>query len=262
MKRLFFIVAIGGVVGFQPASLQGGPSFTNAANVAYIRAQIEEVTSKALAIREQVRKLALANPAGLTSTVAGKPQIALQVGHWKIEEAPWELRKLDPERQAKGGGKVEWEVNLAIAKETEKLLEAQGIGVTLLPAILPSMYKADVFVSIHADQNPNLPFASGFKVASSAFDQSGRSKRLAQLLREEYRKATWLDIESYIPKSMPYYYTFNSRDFLYAVHPATPSAIIETGYLPNPRDRAIILTNPQMAAQGIAQGILKFLEEI
>ena len=69
-------------------------------------------------------------------------------------------------------------------------------------------------------------------------------------------------MESYIPSSMPYYYAFNSSKFLYAVHPATPAAIIETGYLPNPRDRAVILTNPHMAAQGIAQGILKFLKEI
>lgn len=236
------------------------PSLAYGADIATLRTQIQEVMGKALAVREQVRKLAFENPAQAVFGVSGRSQVALQVGHWKIEEAPWELRALDPERQAEGGGKMEWEVVLAIAQETVKMLEAEDVGVTLLPAILPSIYKADVFVSIHADQNPNMPWASGFKVAASAFDQSGKAKKLAQFLGEEYRKTTWLTQETYIPKSMPYYYAFNSSKFLYAVHPTTPAVIIETGYLPNPRDRAIILTNPQMAAQGIAQGILKFLE--
>jgi len=254
--RIFlFVLGIVAIVGLQPA-------FVLAADAVDLRTQIQEVMEKVLAVREQVRKLAFENPTRSLSTVVGQPQVALQVGHWKIEEAPWELRALDPGRQAQGGGKMEWEIGLAIAQETAKLLEAEGIGVTILPAILPSIYKADVFVSIHADQNPNLPYASGFKVAASAFDQSGKAQRLAQLLKEEYRKATWLNIESYIPKAMPYYYAFNSEKFLYAVHPTTPAVIIETGYLPNPRDRAIILSNPQMAAQGIAQGIIKFLQEI
>ncbi|HEY4509803.1 MAG TPA: N-acetylmuramoyl-L-alanine amidase [Candidatus Paceibacterota bacterium] len=251
-RMFFFILGIMAI----------GPSFAYAADVAGLRAQIQEITQKALVVREQVRKLAFENPTRSPSIVFGQPQVALQVGHWKIEEAPWELRALDPARQAQGGGKMEWEIGLAIAQETAKLLEAQGIGVVVLPATLPSIYEADVFVSIHADQNPNLPYASGFKVAASVFDQSGKARRLAQLLKEEYRNATWLDEESYIPKSMPYYYAFNSGKFLYAVHPTTPAVIIETGYLPNPRDRAIILSNPHMAAKGIAQGIVRFLQEI
>ncbi|GEM_PF-5461670 len=254
MRKFFFILGLMGLVGFHPALVY-------AADLTELRIQVEDAIKRALAVREQVRKFVIANPMQATLAVSGIPQVALQVGHWKIEEAPWELRALDPERQAEGGGKMEWEVNLAIAQATAKILEAEGVGVTILPAILPSIYKADVFVSIHADRNPNLPYASGFKAAASAFDQSGKAKRLAQLLEEEYRKTTWLNKETYIPKSMPYYYAFNSSKFLYAVHPATPAVIIETGYLPNPRDRAIILSNPQMAAQGIAQGILRFLQE-
>lgn len=238
------------------------PATAFAADAASLRVQVEDLLQRTLVIRERVRQLAFSEPAQATLASINQKQVALQVGHWNMEEVPWELQALDQRRQAQGGGKMEWEVNLAIAQETAKLLVAEGIGITILPAILPSIYKADVFVAIHADQNPNLPYASGFKVASSAFDQSGRAKRLAQFLREEYREATWLDLESYIPPSMPYYYTFNSRKFLYAVHPQTPAAIIETGYLPNPRDRAIILTNPRMAAQGIAKGILRFLEEL
>jgi N-acetylmuramoyl-L-alanine amidase len=156
---------------------------------------------------------------------------------------------------------MEWEVSLKIAQETAKLLEQEGIGVTLLPAILPSIYKADVFVSIHADQNPSMPWMSGFTVASSFYDESGKAERLASLLAEEYRKATWLDQQSYVSPAMRHYYAFNAGRFLYAVHPTTPAVIIETGYLPNPRDRAIIVTNPQMAAKGIAEAILRFFQE-
>ena len=256
MRKFFIAIFIGSIVGLS------NPTFAMASDVASLKAQVDKLMEQALAIRESLRQAMLQQPAQAVFASIDQKQVALQIGHWKMEEVPWELRALDQERQAQGGGKMEWEVNLAIATETAKILEAKGIGVTLLPAILPSIYRADVFVSIHADQNPSLPYASGFKVAASAFDQSGEAKRLAQLLGEEYRKATWLTKESYIPASMPYYYAFNSSKFLYAVHPATPSAIIETGYLPNPRDRAVILTNPHMAAQGIAQGILKFLKEI
>lgn len=252
-KLLVYIGIIGGMW------LQ--PTTAAAADVATLKAQADQVFQQALIVREALHRLALAQPVQATGAFAGQKQVALQVGHWKMEEVPWDLQYLDPHRQAQGAGKMEWEINLAIAKETAKLLEARGIGVTILPAILPSIYKADVFVAIHADQNPNLPWKSGFKVAASAFDQSGKAKRLAQLLKEEYREATWLDVETYIPSSMPHYYAFNSSRFLYAIHPHTPAAIIETGYLPNPRDRAIIFTNPQMAAQGIAQGILRFLQE-
>jgi len=256
MRKFFIAIFIGSIVGLP------NPTFAMVSDVASLKAQVDKLMEQALAIRESLRQVVLQQPARAVLASTGQKQVALQVGHWKMEEVPWELRALDQERQAQGGGKMEWEVNLTIAQETAKILEAEGIGVTLLPAILPSIYGADVFVAIHADQNPSLPHASGFKVAASAFDQSRDAKRLAQRLGEEYRKATWLTKESYIPSSMPYYYAFNSSKFLYAVHPATPAAIIETGYLPNPRDRAVILTNPHMAAQGIAQGILKFLEEI
>ncbi|MBI2644216.1 MAG: N-acetylmuramoyl-L-alanine amidase [Candidatus Wildermuthbacteria bacterium] len=226
-----------------------------------IKNQLAQIQQQALLLREQVRALAFENPVKASSASGKRWQVALQVGHWKLEGIPWELQRLYQSRQARGGGKIEWEVNLEIAQKTAALLEKEGIGVTLLPAVLPGVYKADVFVAIHADQNPLLPYASGFKAAASAYDQSGKAKQLAQLLNKEYRTATWLNQERYIPATMPYYYAFNWKKFLYAVHPTTPAAIIETGYLSNPRDRAILVTNPAMAAQGIAQAILKFLKE-
>jgi hypothetical protein len=224
-----------------------------------LRAKIDALLAQALVLRQEIKQQAFAQPIQATPRVPGQKQVALQVGHWKLENAPWELRNLNPHRQAQGGGYMEWEINLRVAQETQTLLEQEGIGVTLLPAILPGTYKADAFVAIHADQNPSAPWLSGFKVASSAFDTSKNAHRLAQAITNEYRLATWLTRETYIPDSMTHYYAFNTEKFLYAVHPKTPAIIIETGYLPNPRDRAVILSNPQWAAQGIAKGILQFL---
>lgn len=254
MYKNFIAILILGAIAFSP-------SFASANSIVDLKEQLDVAMKQMLRLREQVRQMAFEQPVQATVTSVGQEQVALQVGHWKMEEIPWELRALNPHRQATGAGKMEWEINLVIARETARILEAQGIGVTILPAILPSIYKADVFVAIHADQNPSLPSASGFTVASSAYDRSGEAEQLAQLLAQEYRKATWLPQQSYIPKTLPYYYAFNSSKFSYAVHPQTPSAIIETGYLPNPRDRAVILTNPHMAAAGIANAIVKFLEE-
>ena len=263
MKKFFAIVLVLGIVGSYPvfAFAQVEEGSAAPASFASLLSQVEEMMQKLSTLRNQVRMLALQQPMEARVVSGQKWQVALQVGHWNMEELPWELRKLSPLRQAQGGGKMEWEVNLAIAQRTAEQLRAQGIGVTILSAALPSIYKADAFVAIHADQNPNLPYASGFKVAASAFDQSGKASRLARLLQEEYQKETWLSLETYIPKTMPYYYAFNSEKFTFAIHPTTPSVIIETGYLPNIRDQLIISKHPEVAAKGIAQGILKFLRE-
>jgi len=258
MAKFLVLFALG-IVGFSsPTFALAQPKIVD---VYALRVQVARIMEQALAVRERVKQMAYESPVQATLASTGQKQVALQVGHWKIEDAPWELRGLDPHRQARGGGYEEWQVNLRIAEETKKLLEQQGIGVTILPAILPGTYKADVFVSIHADQNPGAPWMSGFKLASSAFDASGKAAKLSNFMAKEYAAATGLSKETYIPSSMPYYYAFNIEKFIYAVHPTTPAVIIETGYMPNPRDRAVIVTNPHMSAAGIANGILKFFNE-
>jgi len=258
MKKYIVLFALG-IVGFSNPTFALAQSKT--VDVYALRVQVARIMEQALAVRERIKQMAYESPVQATLASTGQKQVALQVGHWKLEDAPWELRGLDPHRQARGGGYEEWQVNLRIAEETKKLLEQQGIGVTILPAILPSTYKADVFVSIHADQNPGAPWLSGFKLAPSAYDASGKAKLLSELVTKEYQAATGLSAQGYIPSSMTHYYAFNIEKFIYAVHPKTPAVIIETGYLPNPRDRAVIVTNPQMSAAGIANGIVKFFAE-
>lgn len=43
----------------------------------------------------------------------GPAKVTLQVGHWKKDDLPEELEKLKVSGGSSGGGKDEWEVNLA-----------------------------------------------------------------------------------------------------------------------------------------------------
>src|SRR5690606_26368767 len=57
---------------------------------------------------------------------AGPVRVALQAGHWKSAEAPDEQAGLRG-NGTRGGGKAEWEVNLAIANLTAEMLRESGI---------------------------------------------------------------------------------------------------------------------------------------
>ena len=56
------------------------------------------------------------------------------------------------------------------------------------------------------------------------------------------------------------YYAFNWRRYEHSLHPMTPAAILETGFLTNPRDRRIIVSGQEKAAKGLADAVLAFLE--
>ena len=58
---------------------------------------------------------------------------------------------------------------------------------------------------------------------------------------------------------MKFYYAFNNRRYYYAVAPSTPAAIIETGFVTSPDDRALLAGEPDRAAAGVAAGLLGFL---
>jgi len=189
----------------------------------------------------------------------GPIKVALQVGHWKTSELPDELQRLrERGGGTSGGGKAEWEVNLAIAEATKEILKAKGILVDIIPATVPPSYFADAFVAIHADGNANTN-VSGFKAASPWRDLTGRSEDLVAALEKEYRNTTGLRSDTGVNHNMRGYYAFNWWRREHAVHPMTVAAIIETGFLTSPEDQKILIQNPQKAAEGISAGIIKFL---
>lgn len=189
----------------------------------------------------------------------GPPRVGLQAGHWKNNELPEELDRLKGSTGSSGGGKSEWEVNLEIAQKTKIILEEKGIQVDILPATVPPKYWADIFVSIHADGSLD-PKTSGFKIASPRRDYSGKAEKLVNLMEENYRQATNLAKDPNITRNMRGYYAFAWWRYDHSVHPKSASVIVETGFLTSQQDRRLLIGNPVKAAEGIASGIIKFLE--
>lgn len=189
----------------------------------------------------------------------GPPKVGLQIGHWKNEELPDELSRLRGSTGSSGGGYSEWEVNLMIAEETKSLLEEKGILVDLLPATIPPKYYADAFIAIHADGSDSYS-ASGYKVAPPWRDFTRKAKKLSDLIEQSYGQATKLDLDPNISRNMRGYYAFSWWRYEHALHPMTVPVILETGFLTNYSDRQLLINQSEIPAQGIAGGIIKFLE--
>ena len=190
----------------------------------------------------------------------GPPRVGLQVGHWKNQEVPEELERLKKNTGASGGGTTEVEVNTTIAETTATLLREKGITVDILPTTIPPGYRADAFVAIHADGNPDKN-VNGFKVASPWREYTkGKTENLRLLTEKSYLEATELAIDPNISRNMRGYYAFSFWKFEHAIHPLTPAVIFETGFLTSPHDQQIIVQQPQLAAAGLARGIGLFLE--
>jgi len=190
----------------------------------------------------------------------GQARVGLQAGHWKVEEVPEELSGLKRNGSgAVGGGKLERDINLSIVKLVVPLLEEKGIVVDILPVTIPQDYVADAFIAIHADGNTDTN-VSGFKIAAPRRDYSGKSSSLAEFLEGEYQGATSMAIDPNITRRMRGYYAFNWRRYEHAIHFMTPAVIVETGFLTSPKDRNILVSRQDKAADGIAKGIIRFLE--
>ena len=187
-------------------------------------------------------------PPSPTPTTPPK-RVGLVAGHWSTDP-----QKYDPGAVC-SDGLTEVEINLAIAQLVKALLGNQGYEVDLLEEFDAALddYLADTLVSIHAD-SCNVPEASGFKVARvlhSALPEE--EDQLVECLREEYQTATGLSFHRHsITPHMTEYHAFSEIDS------QTPAAIIETGFMA--ADRHVLLDQQDKVAQGIANGIVCFLE--
>ncbi len=181
-------------------------------------------------------------------------RVALQIGHLNTNEYPPELAHRRTATGASAAGVAEVDVNKAVATAAAALLREQGVEVVLLPATVPPEFDADAFVSIHADGGDS----SGYKV-SPPWRASPASRRLSASLREHYGKVTGMreDLNG-VTYNMRGYYAFGGR-YRHAVARTTPAAILEMGYLTHPQDRAFLTGQPEVAARGIAVGVLAFL---
>ena len=186
----------------------------------------------------------------------GPVRIALQVGHWRADEAPRELSGLR-RNGAMWNGTHEREFNLEIVRSTAAMLEELGYVVDILPAVVPPDYRAHLFLAIHADAS-NDPNARGYRVSAPRRDATGRAQDFVDLLHQTYGPATGIRRLRDTTRRMRNYYAFNYRRYEHALHPMTIAAIIETGFLTNDGDRAVIMNQPGRVARGIVDAITQF----
>ena len=169
---------------------------------------------------------------------------------------------LNPDTNAEDPGSIcddgltELVVNLDIGGRVVRALDAAGYQVDTFEEFDSNLfeYRAVALVSIHADSClPINDQATGFKVASASDTVvPDRSQRLVACLVDRYARATDLYFHSgSITRDMTEYHTFRE------IHSQTPAAIIETGFLY--LDRDFLTSNPEVAARGIADGILCYV---
>jgi N-acetylmuramoyl-L-alanine amidase len=171
--------------------------------------------------------------------------VGIVAGHWKNDSGavcPDGLREVD--------------VNLNIASLVQKMLVDRGYTVDLLHEFDPRLegYDAAALVSIHADScNFINNEATGFKVAAAFASHNPEfAGRLTACLRNRYAAVTHLPVHSTsVTPDMTLYHAFDE------IGDRTPAAIIETGFLN--LDRELLTRQPELVAQGIADGILCYL---
>jgi hypothetical protein len=134
------------------------------------------------------------------------------------------------------------------------------VAVDVLPATVPTGYRADAFVAIHADANSSAR-ARGYKVATRWRSTTAwRDQILMEQVAGAYASGTGLPKDPSVTRGMRGYYTFST--FLgteYRVDKLTPAMIIEMGFMSNAADRAVLFNQPSRVAAALAQGLLDYL---
>ena len=150
-------------------------------------------------------------------------------------------------------GRTEVETVKQIAEKAARRLERAGATVDVLAEYDDRLngYVADALVSIHADSCIDR---SGFKVArASASTKPDLDDFLVGCLGARYAETTGLTFDSStITKDMTEYHAFRR------LASSTPAAIVETGFMGG--DWSIIGEQPDLAARGVADGVVCFLQ--
>jgi N-acetylmuramoyl-L-alanine amidase len=171
--------------------------------------------------------------------------IGIVAGHWEFDTGA-----ICPD------GLTEQEVNLAIATLTKEYLINEGFTVDIFGEYDDRLdgFRGLALVSIHADSCEFVDTnATGYKVAAPQDSlQSAKSQRLSSCIASRYQEYSHLN---YHPGSVTRDMTENHA--FDKINPQTPATIIETGFLN--LDKIFLTTKPEIAAQGIAEGILCFI---
>ncbi|MEM9776793.1 MAG: N-acetylmuramoyl-L-alanine amidase [Chloroflexota bacterium] len=149
-------------------------------------------------------------------------------------------------------GLTEVEINENVAVQALAILEEAGYSVSLLSEFDPRLqgFSKDMVVSLHSDScTPLDPSFTGFK---TTVNQSLEAERLKTCIEENYAQMTGLPIHSAtITVDMTQYHAFNK------ISAESPALLLEMGFMYN--DRELLTTYSDIAARGVANGILCFM---
>jgi N-acetylmuramoyl-L-alanine amidase len=192
----------------------------------------------------------------------GTKRVGLQAGHFEYLDAPGELLSLRRNPGAPGGGRIEWQVTIELARQAAGMLKDLGYEVDVLPVTIPVRYRAHAFVAIHVDGSENTGLR-GYKLARPNFSSiPAVDDRFLEIAHDAYGQVTGLpDNSEYVTGRMRNYYAFNARRYQHAVAPGVPQLIYETGFMSNWADRQFLFNQPEVAAGAIVEGIVRFLEQ-
>jgi|GEM_PF-171277 len=153
-------------------------------------------------------------------------------------------------------GLTEASINFAVAQIVVKNLRAQGYSVDLLDEFDARLdnYQAAALVSIHANTCQDWgELVSGFLVAKAAArPEGGLDTLLAECVGGQYGLIIGLERRYNLTVDMTDYHSFRE------IHPFTPAAIIELGFLKD--DREVLTTRQDDMGRAITEGILCFLQ--
>lgn len=150
-------------------------------------------------------------------------------------------------------GLTEAQVNANVAEQVLAHLQEKDIRAEILSEFDPRLhnYSATAVVSIHADSCDYVnELATGFKISGSSYTNSSQ---LSTCVEQAYRQATSLPYHANtITHDMADYHAFRE------IAPGTQAIIIEIGFMN--LDRELLTTSADIPAEGIANGIMCFLE--
>lgn len=190
----------------------------------------------------------------LPEALTGPWVVAIQPGHWKIEELPDELYRLRGSTGTAWGRVREVDINRTVAEALVELVRGQGWTPVLVPATVPPGLRADVFLSIHADGSADTT-RTGWKLAPP-WRSSLAGLALAQALSNSFQSQSDLKHdEDGITINMRGYFGFSHRRFVHAVSPHTPSVLVELGFVTNERDRRLLTAEPRRFARLLLRGL-------
>lgn len=172
---------------------------------------------------------------------------------------------VNPNAGAEGNGLREQDIVYTIGQELAALLRANGnfevrlsrptadtqVGTSLTSSLTTRVreaneWNADYFISLHTNAS-DLSAASGSE--AYAYARPSEAFTLGEHILEQLSAVTGLPNRG-----------MRVRTNLYVLRrTAMPAVLVELGFITNPGDAALMSQQPQLFAQGVYRGILRYL---